>query len=165
MRGPRLRKCSPLPPVSGVHRVPLHPTCNAAVYGGGSSVAQQLQQLGAASAISSAAVSSGAPFWQLVLAFLLGGAFFGTFLAVAFIFQGAAYAVGSNNIKRGRKLLSIVVRRIWKVTVTMLGAASMALWRRTIPGAPCVDAEECDVPRTRTRSTFKNPALSVLVRH
>ena len=44
----------------------------------------------------------------------------------------------------------MVVRQTWAIIVTMLGAATMALFRRTIPGAPCVPEDDlCEVPRSR----------------
>ena len=45
----------------------------------------------------------------------------------------------------------VVVQQTWSLIVTMLGAATMAIFRRNIPGAPCVPAEEdeCEVPRGR----------------
>lgn len=35
-----------------------------------------------------------------------------------------------------------MVRRTWTITVTMIGAATMALCRRSIPGAPSVNCEQ-----------------------
>ena len=37
----------------------------------------------------------------------------------------------------------------WDLAISMLGAASMALLRRRIPGAPCVPDDECNVDLSR----------------
>ncbi|KAL1511441.1 hypothetical protein AB1Y20_006240 [Prymnesium parvum] len=81
----------------------------------------------------------GAPFWQLVVAFVCGG----VFVSTAFMLASSVYSLGYKNVKRIRSTFSMVVRRTWTITISMLGAATMALFRRSIPGAPCV-AEECE---------------------
>ena len=100
-------------------------------------------------ALLSGGAGQGAAFWQLMAAFVCGGVF-----AVAAISAfAAAYAYGTNNawLVRGKKVVTVMVQRIWTITVTMLGAASMALLRRRMPGAPCAEEEEdgCLVERSR----------------
>ena len=58
---------------------------------------------------------------------------------------------------RARKLFLLVFKRTWQVFVTMLGAASLALVRRQLPGAPCLvidDAELCEIPRPRLEEAW-----------
>jgi len=110
---------------------------------------QQLQQSVMTAAL--ARVSSGAALWQLIFAFFLGGMVFSTYsVAVSKII-----ALGTDNVQRVRAMFSLVVRRTWRITVTMLGAASMALFSRSLPGAPCVEDDSCEVEQNRWAATWR----------
>ena len=103
-----------------------------------------VQQLGATLVGTSAGAS--AAFWQLAFAFLCGGLFFSTAVTAA----GRLNAYGSTNIAWFRRMVINVVRRTWRIMVTMLGAASMTILGRNLPGAPCLE-DECDVGQERGR--------------
>ena len=113
------------------------------------SVAQQQQLL----ALQQSAIAASAPAWQLLGAFLLGGAV----STVVLTAEGLRKTFGPKNVQRARKLFMLVFKRTWQVFVTMLGAASLALVRRQLPGAPCLvidDAELCETPRPRLEEAW-----------
>lgn len=100
-------------------------------------------------AISQAAYVAGgrATVWQLALAFLTGGLFVATVIAALAL----AYAIGATNIAQLKAQLRFAWRRTWDMAVTVLGAASVALLRKRIPGAPCAptlfDDEGCAIDK------------------
>ena len=113
------------------------------------SVAQQQQLF----ALQQSVIAASAPAWQLLGAFLLGGAV-STIVLTA---EALRKAFGPKNVQRARKLFMLVFKRTWQVFVTMLGAASLALVRRQLPGAPCLvidDAELCEIPRPRLEEAW-----------
>ena len=113
------------------------------------SVAQQTQLFAMQRQLVASA--SSAPLWQLLGAFLLGGAL----SSVVITADGLRKTFGPKNVQRGKELLLLVIQRTWRVVATMLGAASMALIRKQLPGAPCspellaMRPELCEVPRSR----------------
>eukprot|EP00966_Prymnesium_polylepis_P280122 6471683-Prymnesium_polylepis.2 len=74
-----------------------------------------------------AAPAAGAGFFQLLLAFVLGGLFFSSGVAVV----GAVYALGLDNLKRATTLARLVVLRVWGLALAGLGAARAALLGET----------------------------------
>lgn len=97
---------------------------------------QSLSQLGA-SALAATAVNVRAPFWQLAIAFATGG----LFMATVIVALTLAYTLGATNVAKAKVMLRVALRRTWNIGVSMLGAASMALMRRNVPGAPCVETD------------------------
>lgn len=64
---------------------------------------------------------------SLVFAFISGGLFFSTVVAGI----GAVYALGLDNVRRAATLFGLVVRRVWGLTLTMLGMGRSALFGDT----------------------------------
>ena len=153
----------PVLSLSGLHapcpRPALLPRAHSPVMGGGAAgvgvvqmvtaggvpffVAPQQKLAGAVASVGAAAVSR-THFWHLVGAFLLGGAFSTTIFAA----EGLRNAFGTKNVQRGKRLLSLVLKRFWRVTITMLVAACVALWQG---GVECMDPMECAVGEERSR--------------
>ena len=73
---------------------------------------------------STAAVLSRPAAWPLVLAFVCGGLFFTSAVTAA----GAVYAVGWSNVRFAAALLAVVMRRVLKLLLAMLGATRSALF-------------------------------------
>ena len=98
-------------------------------------------------AITKAAVAAGgrATFFQLTFAFVSGG----LFVASIFAAIALAYALGATNIAKFKAQLKFAWRRTLEAFKTMLSAASMAMFRRRLPGVPCPpflqDVEGCPV--------------------
>ena len=77
--------------------------------------------------------------WQLLGAFLFGTAFSTTIFAA----EGLRNAFGTKNVQRAKRLIALVLKRCWKVTITMLVATCVAL----VQGVnECLDPDECEVP-------------------
>ena len=130
----------------------VEPACSGLAVPTSTAATAQLQQLGFATA--SIVTARGAAFWQLVIAFVCGGLFVTGAIGTILL----AYTYGATNVDRAKRMLSLVVRRTFDIAMTMFGAASMALLRRRIPGAPCVpddDDSECPVDeRSRWREAW-----------
>ena len=93
---------------------------------------------GAVASVASTRVAA----WQLLAAFILGGAVSTTVYAA----EGLRNAFGTKNVQRGKRLLSLVLKRFWRVTITMIVAACVALVQ-----APQQPAE----PRTHAPPRFR----------
>ena len=65
------------------------------------------------------AVATGVSFFQLSFAFLMGGLFFSTVVAVL----GAVYAFGTENTARAWAIARVIVRKIWAMVVITAGEA------------------------------------------
>ena len=97
------------------------------------------QRFAGAFASAGALAASRATFWQLLAAFVFGSAFTTTIFAA----EGLRNAFGTKNVARGKRLISLVLKRFWRVTITMLVAACVAL----VQGVnECLDPDECEVP-------------------
>ena len=91
--------------------------------------------------------------WQLLAAFLFGTAFSTTIFAA----EGLRNAFGTKNVQRAKRLVALVLKRCWKVTITMLVATCVAL----VQGVnECLDPDECEVPGS-SRSRWAG-ALQIL---
>ena len=119
----------------------MAPVCTAAASSPAAAVMNQAQQslqsIGAA-AITVSTAKNGAAFWQLSLAFVSGGLFVATVIAALTL----AYTLGATNVAKAKAMLRVAVGRTWDITISVLGAASYALFRRNVPGAPCVETDE-----------------------
>ena len=73
--------------------------------------------VGAATAVVTS--PSRAAFWQLAFAFVFGGLFFSAVTTAV----GAAYAIGTDNVRRGLRLFMLLSRRVWVIVVAALKAA------------------------------------------
>ena len=86
-------------------------------------------------AIKQATFAAGgrATIWQLTISFVCGG------LVVATIFAAVtlAYALGATNVAKLKAELKNAWRRTWDMARAFLSAASMAMLRKRLPGAPC----------------------------
>jgi hypothetical protein len=104
-------------------------------------------------ASAAALATTRATFWQLLAAFVFGTAFSTTIFAA----EGLRNAFGTKNVQRAKRLISLVLKRCWRVTITMLVAACVAL----VQGVnECLDPDECEVPGS-SRSRWAG-ALQIL---
>ena len=99
------------------------------------------QSLAGAGAAVGALTTSTFSSWQLLAAFVVGGAFSTSIFAA----EGLRVAFGPKNIQRGRRLVALVLKRFWRVTITMLVAACVALVRG-VNDLCHVDPEDPDGP-------------------
>ena len=146
------RSVLPRPPTPvmafvGLERSALHHVLS----GNLPSLAQQKFSVLLASA--GALATTRATFWQLLAAFVFGTAFSTTIFAA----EGLRNAFGTKNVQRAKRLISLVLKRCWRVTITMLVAACVAL----VQGVnECLDPDECEVPGS-SRSRWAG-ALQIL---